>query len=89
MMSVRQFGRRVEAHLLFILALGIPCFLIGCGDADSGSKPTTISKEQQQQVQQHLGGYRQQLIDEAKKQAQAKAQEKAQAKANKAGQKSP
>jgi hypothetical protein len=85
MMAERDSRCRVGAHPLFFLALGIPWLMIGCGDAESGSKPTTISKEQQALVQQHLGGYKEQLIAEAKKQAQAKAQ----AKAAKPGQKSP
>jgi hypothetical protein len=72
------------AHLLLPLALGIPCWLAGCGDGDSASRPASIDKVQQQQVQQHLGaGYREQLIAEAKKQAEAKAQ------AKKAGKTSP
>jgi hypothetical protein len=64
------------AYLLFMLALGIPCGLVGCGDGDSASKPAPLDKAQQQKVQQYLGGYKQQLIAEAKKQAEAKAQAK-------------
>jgi hypothetical protein len=70
------------AYLLFLLALGSPCWVVGCGEGDS-SKPAPINKEQQQKVQQYLGGYKEQLIAEAKKQAEAKAQ------AKKAGKTSP
>jgi hypothetical protein len=50
--------------------------VVGCGDGDS-SKPAPLAKEQQQKVQQYLGGYKEQLIAQSKKQqAQAKAQAK-------------
>jgi hypothetical protein len=71
------------AQVFLLLALGIPCGVAGCGDADSASKPAPIDKAQQQKVQQYLGGYKEQLIAEAKKQAEAKAQ------AKKAGKTSP
>jgi hypothetical protein len=75
----------MRAHLLLMLALGIPWWVAGCGLGESGSKPAPIPEEQQKKVQQYLGGYREQLIAEAKKQAQAKAK----AKADHAGKKSP
>jgi hypothetical protein len=76
---------RMGAPLLLMLALGIPCLVAGCGDGESGSKPAPIDPALQKKVQQHLGGYREQLIAEAKSQAQAKAK----AKANDAGKKTP
>jgi hypothetical protein len=58
------------APLFLVLALITPCLVAGCG-GDS-SKPAPVDAEQAKKVQQHLGGYREQLIAEAKSQAQAK-----------------
>ncbi len=82
-MPVSDRAFRREGCLLLGVAAGIAGLVAGCGDGDS-SKPASINVEQQKQVQQHLGkGYRDQLIAEAKSQAEAKA------KANNAKKKSP
>jgi hypothetical protein len=70
---------RMGAHLLLMLAFGIPCSVVGCSAGDSKPAPTT--EAQGKQIQQHFAGYREQLISEAKSQAKAKA--------NNSGKKSP
>jgi hypothetical protein len=61
--------RRV-ALLPFVLALGIPCLVVGCGDGDSKPAPTTV--EQGQKIQQNFVGYRDRLIEANKATAKAK-----------------
>jgi hypothetical protein len=66
---------RRGAPLLLVLAIGFPCLVVGCGGSGSGPAPTDA--EQGQKIQQHFGGYREQLIAEAKKHAKAEAEAKA------------
>jgi hypothetical protein len=61
--------------IAFTLTLGIPCLMAGCG-GDSSSKPAPIDQSQQKKVQEYLGGYKEQLIAQAKSQAKAKAKAK-------------
>jgi hypothetical protein len=75
LMAVRDPSYRIGAHLLLTLALSIPCLVVGCG-GEGSSKPAPVDGAQEQKVQQYFGGYKQQLIAEAKKQAVAKAQAK-------------
>ena len=76
-MAAHSLRCRVAAHLFSALAACLPFLLIGCGLGESGSQPAPIDKSQQQKVQQYLGGYREQLISEAKNQAKLKANAKA------------
>ena len=61
------------AVLLLVLVFGIPCLVVGCGTGDS--KPAETTAEQGQKIQQHFGGYREQMIEANK--AKAKAEGKA------------
>ena len=70
---------RMGAHLLLMLALGIPCLVVGCGGGD-GSKPAPVDAAQAKKVQKYMANYREQIIAELTK---------AKAKAKAAGKKSP
>jgi hypothetical protein len=63
--------RRMRTHLLLVLGLIALCWAAGCGG--DTSTPAQVDAAQAKKVQQALGrGYRDQLIAEAKKQAEAK-----------------
>jgi hypothetical protein len=58
-MSAHDPRCRIEASLLLVLALGIPCLVIGCGGGDS--KPAPTSAEQGQKIQKYMSDYGQQI----------------------------
>jgi hypothetical protein len=66
--------RRWGCRFLLVLALGIPCLIAGCGDG-GGTQPAGFDEAQKQKVKEYLGGYREQLIAEAKSKAKAKAKD--------------
>jgi hypothetical protein len=72
LMAAHDLRRRMGAHLFIMLALFIPCLMVGCGGVD-GSKPAPVDAAQAKKAQQYMANYREQLIAESKKQAQAKA----------------
>jgi hypothetical protein len=63
------------AHLLLLLAFGIPCLMIGCEGGGGGSQPAAVDTSLAKKAQEHLGGYKQQMIEYNKAQAKAKAAE--------------
>jgi hypothetical protein len=67
---------RMGAHFLLVLALCIPCLLVGCGGGDGGSKPAPVDAAQSKKVQQYMAGYRDQIIADNKAKAKAKAEAK-------------
>jgi hypothetical protein len=71
---------RIGAHLLLVLALGIPGLVVGCGVGE-GSKPAPVEAETAKKAQQHLAGYRDQMVADNKAKAKAKADARAEAKA--------
>jgi hypothetical protein len=58
-MSAHDPRCRIEAPLLLVLALGIPCLVVGCGGGDS--KPAPTSAEQGQKIQKYMSDYGQQI----------------------------
>ena len=46
---------RMGAHLLLVLAIGIPCSVVGCGEGDSKPAPTTAA--QGEQMQKYMSNY--------------------------------
>jgi hypothetical protein len=58
-MLARDPRCRMGAHLLLVLAFGIPCFVVGCGEGDS--KPAPTSEEQGQKIQKYMSDYGQQI----------------------------
>ena len=74
-MAAHDSRCRMGAHLLLMLALGIPSLVVGCGGGDS-SKPAPVDAEQGKKAQQYMANYREQMIEANK----AKAKEKAAAK---------
>jgi hypothetical protein len=55
-----------------MLALGIPCLVVGCGGGDS-SKPAPVDAAQAKKAQDYMANYRQQMIEAHKAKAKAKA----------------
>jgi hypothetical protein len=70
-MAARDPRRRLGTHRLGMLALGIPCLMVGCGE--DRSKPATVDAEQGKKVQQYMKNYREQIIADNKAKAEAKA----------------
>ncbi len=66
---------RLGAHLLIVLALSIPCLVVGCAGGD-GSKPANVDVAQEKKVQQYMTSYREQIIADNKAKAKAKAEAK-------------
>jgi hypothetical protein len=66
---------RIGALLLFVLALIIPCAMVGCGGG-GGDKPAPVDAAQAKKAQEYMSSYRDQIIAANKAKAQAKAQEK-------------
>jgi hypothetical protein len=60
------------AHLLLVLALSIPCLVVGCGDG-GGDKPVPVDTAQVKKVQEHFAGYRDQMVEANKAKAKAEA----------------
>jgi hypothetical protein len=75
-MAARDPRCRSGAHLLRLLALGIPCLVVGCGVGGDSSKPAPVETSLAKKAQEHLGGYKQQMIEYNKAQAKAKAEGK-------------
>jgi hypothetical protein len=50
---------RMGAHLLLVLALGIPCLVVGCGEGDSKPAPTT--EAQGEKMQKYMSNYGEQI----------------------------
>jgi hypothetical protein len=50
---------RMGAHLLLVLAFGIPCLVVGCGGGDS--KPAPTDAAQGQKIQKYMSDYGQQI----------------------------
>jgi hypothetical protein len=61
---------RRGAPLLLVLALGIPCLVVGCGTGDS--KPAPTSAEQGEKIQKYMSDYGQQIKAANKAKAGAK-----------------
>jgi hypothetical protein len=72
MMAAHEFRCRMGAHLLIMLALVLPCLVVGYGCGED-SKPAPVDAAQAKKAQQYMANYREQLIAESKKQANAKA----------------
>jgi hypothetical protein len=72
---------RVGPHLFLVLALCIPCLVVGCEGGDGGSKPVPVDTAQVKKVQEHFAGYREQMVEANKAKAKAKAEAKPDAKA--------
>jgi hypothetical protein len=73
---------RMRAHLFLVLALCIPCLVVGCEGGDGGSKPVHVDTAQVKKVQQHFAGYRDQMVEANKAKAKAKAEPTAEPKAD-------
>jgi hypothetical protein len=58
---------RRRARLL--LALGIPCFLVGCGGDDGSNKPATVTGEQVTKAQNYMRSYRDEIRSANKEKA--------------------
>jgi hypothetical protein len=58
------------ALVLFLLALGIPCLVIGCGGGES-SQQTPAEAAQTKKAQQYLSNYSEQMIEANKAKAKA------------------
>jgi hypothetical protein len=63
------------ARLLFLLALAIPCLVVGCG-GEGASQPAPVDAGLGKKAQQYLGGYREQMIEANKAKAKATAEAK-------------
>jgi hypothetical protein len=75
-MLTRGFIRRRWPLLLGFVPFVICLYMLaGCGGGDS-TKPAALDQAQQQKAKEYMKGYRDQLIAEAKNQAQAKAKAK-------------
>ena len=72
MMAAHDPRCRVGAFFFFLLALGIPCWVIGCGGGES-SQMAPVDAAQTKKAQQYLSNYREQMIAENKAKAKAKA----------------
>ena len=66
---------RMGAHLLLVLALGIPCLIVGCGGG-TDSKPAPVDAEQGKKIQKYMSDYGEQIIADNKAKAKAKAEGK-------------
>jgi hypothetical protein len=58
-MSARDPRYRMGAHLLFAVAFGIPCLVVGCGEGDS--KPAPTDEAQGKKIQKYMSDYGQQI----------------------------
>jgi hypothetical protein len=74
-MAVHDPRYRMGAHLLLVLALGIPGLVVGCGAGDS-DKPAPVDAVQAKKAQAYMAGYRDQIIADNKAKAKAKAEGK-------------
>jgi hypothetical protein len=72
MMAAHDRGCRMGVHFLLMLALGIPCFLVGC-EGGSGSQSAPVDKAQAKKAQQYLQDYREQIRADNEAKAKAKA----------------
>ena len=62
---------RMAAHLLLVLALGIPCLVVGCeGGGSDAAAP--VDAAQAKKVQNYMTNYRDQIIADNKAKAKAK-----------------
>ena len=50
---------RMGTHLLLMLALGIPCSIVGCGEGDAKPKPTDAA--QGEKMQKYMSNYGEQI----------------------------
>jgi hypothetical protein len=58
-MSAHDPRCHIGAYLLVVLALIIPCLIVGCGEGES--KPAPTSAEQGQKIQKYMSDYGQQI----------------------------
>src|SRR5690349_7403643 len=83
MNHLSQGGFMIAAHdtryrmgvLLFVLALIIPCAMVGC-EGGGGDKPAPVDAAQAKKVQEYMSNYRDQMVSHNKAQAKAKAEAK-------------
>jgi hypothetical protein len=69
-MAAHNPRRRMGAHLLLVLAFGIPCSVVGCGEGDSKPKPTDAA--QGEKMQKYMSSYADQIKAANKAKAKAK-----------------
>ncbi len=74
-MAAHDHTCRMGALLLLVLAVGIPCLVVGCGGGES-DKPAPVDAEQGKKVQQYMAGYREQIVADNIAKAKAKAESK-------------
>jgi hypothetical protein len=58
-MSAQDPGWRIGAHLILVLALGIPCSVVGCGEGESTPKPTDAATGEK--MQKYMSNYGEQM----------------------------
>ena len=69
MMAAHNPRRRMGAHLLLVLALGIPCSVVGCGEGD---KPKPTDAAQGEKMQKYMSNYGEEIRAANKAKAGAK-----------------
>ena len=74
-MAVHDPGRRMGAIILAVLALVLPCAVVGCGGA-GGDSPAPVDSAQVKKAQSYMSNYREQIIADNKAKAKAKAEGK-------------
>jgi hypothetical protein len=74
-MAAHAVKNRMKAHLLLMLALGIPGLPVGCGGADA-DKPAPVDAAQGKKAQEYLGSYREQMIAANKAKTKGSAESK-------------
>ena len=73
-MAAHNPWRRMGAHLLLVLAFGIPCSFVGCGEGDAKPKPTDAA--QGEKMQKYMSDYGQQIRTANQSKAKAKTEAK-------------